>query len=37
MADGKKDDLAYMINKHMSIFLFNVPRGSLQFLSYRNI
>jgi len=34
MATCKRDDLAYMINKHMSIFLFNVPRGGLQFLSY---
>nr|WPR18784.1 MAG: hypothetical protein [Skomarfal virus 49] len=34
MATGKRDDLAFIIDETKRIFLFNVPRGGLQFLSY---
>lgn len=34
MSAGKRDDLAYMVKREKRIFLFNVPRGGLQFLSY---
>lgn len=34
MTTGKRDDLAYIIDETKRIFLFNVPRGGLQFLSY---
>lgn len=31
---GKRDDLAFVIDKSKSIFLLNVPRGGLEFLQY---
>jgi len=34
MSTGKRDDLAYIIDETKRIFLFNVPRGGLQYLSY---
>lgn len=34
MSTGKRDDLAFMVDPEKRIFLFNVPRGGLQFLSY---
>lgn len=32
---GKASDLAYSILIHKSIFLFNVPRGQMEFISYK--
>jgi hypothetical protein len=34
MSTGKRDDLAYIVDETKSIFLFNVPRGGMQYLSY---
>lgn len=31
---AKRDDLAYMLDESKSIFFFNVPRGSIEFLQY---
>ena len=31
---GKRDDLAYVIDETRTIFLFDVPRGQLQYLQY---
>jgi len=31
---GKRDDLAFVIDKSKSIFLINVPRGGMEFLQY---
>lgn len=31
---GKRDDLAHAIDPHKRIFLFNVPRGGMEFLQY---
>lgn len=31
---GKRDDLAYTIDTTKSVFLFNIPRGGMEFLSY---
>lgn len=31
---GKRDDIAYCIDPSCSIFLFNVPRGQMEFLRY---
>lgn len=31
---GKRDDLAYIIDPSKDIFLFNVPRGSMEYLQY---
>ena len=31
---GKKHDLAHMVSETNSVFLFNVPRGQMDFLSY---
>lgn len=31
---GKRDDIAYCIDKSKSIFLINVPRGGMEFLQY---
>lgn len=31
---GKRDDLAFVIDKSKSIFLLNVPRGGMEFLQY---
>lgn len=31
---GKKDDVAYMLDETKNVFLFNVPRGQMEFLSY---
>lgn len=35
MTIGKRDDLAYMIDVTKSVFLMNVPRGGMQYLSYK--
>jgi hypothetical protein len=34
LAPGKRDDLAHAIDVSKSVFLFNVPRGSMEFLQY---
>ena len=31
---AKKEDLAYMLDETKTIFLFNVPRGQMEYLSY---
>jgi len=31
---GKRDDLAFVVDKSKSIFLINVPRGGMEFLQY---
>jgi len=31
---GKRDDIAHSIDKSKSIFLFNVPRGGMEYLQY---
>lgn len=31
---GKRDDMAHMIDSHKRIFLLNVPRGQMEYLSY---
>lgn len=31
---GKRDDIAHAIDESKSIFLFNVPRGGMEFLNY---
>jgi len=31
---GKRDDMAHMIDSHKKIFLINVPRGQMEYLSY---
>lgn len=31
---GKRDDLAYSVDPSKSIFLFNVPRGGMEYLQY---
>lgn len=31
---GKRDDIAHSIDEHCSIFLFNIPRGGMEFLNY---
>lgn len=31
---GKRDDLAYSVDANKSVFLFDVPRGQMQFLQY---
>lgn len=31
---GKRDDLAHAINESCSIFLFNIPRGQMEYLRY---
>lgn len=31
---GKRDDIAHSIDENKSIFLFNVPRGGMEFLNY---
>jgi hypothetical protein len=31
---GKRDDIAYAIEAEKRVFLFNVPRGAMQFLQY---
>lgn len=31
---GKRSDIAYMLDESKSIYLFNVPRGQMEFLSY---
>lgn len=31
---GKRDDIAFVIDKSKSIFLINVPRGAMEFLQY---
>lgn len=31
---GKRDDIAHAIDNNKSIFLFNVPRGGMEFLQY---
>jgi len=31
---GKRDDMAHMVDTHKSIFLLNVPRGQMEYLSY---
>lgn len=34
LGPGKRDDLAYAIREENWIFLFNIPRGSMEFLNY---
>lgn len=34
LGPGKRDDLAHCVEINTSVFLFNVPRGSMQFLNY---
>lgn len=34
LSAGKRDDVAHAIDSSKSIFLFNVPRGGMQFLQY---
>jgi len=34
LAPGKRDDIAHAIDVSKSVFLFNVPRGSMEFLQY---
>lgn len=34
LSSGKRDDLAHAILPHKSIFLFNVARGGMEYLSY---
>lgn len=34
LGTGKRDDIAYSIQESKSIFLFNVPRGGMEFLQY---
>jgi len=34
LGPGKRDDLAHCVEVDTRIFLFNVPRGSMQFLNY---
>lgn len=31
---GKRDDIAHAIDPHKSIFLFNIPRGGMEYLQY---
>lgn len=31
---GKRDDLAHCIDRHKSVFLFDIPRGSMEHLQY---
>lgn len=31
---GKRDDIAHAVDVHKSVFLFNVPRGGMEFLQY---
>lgn len=35
MSIGKKDDLAFAVDITKSIFLFNVPRGGMEYLQYQ--
>lgn len=34
---GKRDDIAHAVDEDKSIFLFNVPRGGMEFLNYTTI
>jgi len=34
LGPGKRDDIAHMIELGKRIFLFNIPRGSMEFLNY---
>lgn len=34
LSSGKRDDLAHAVLPHKSVFLFNVARGGMEFLSY---
>jgi len=34
LSAGRRDDLAHMVSVNSSIFLFNIPRGQMQFLQY---
>jgi len=34
LGPGKRDDLAHCVEINTHVFLFNVPRGSMQFLNY---
>lgn len=31
---GKREDIAYAIDNNKSVFLFNIPRGGMEFLNY---
>lgn len=34
MSVGKRDDLAYSVNVQSDLFVFDIPRGSMEFLQY---
>lgn len=34
LAPGKRDDIAHAIDVSKTVFLFNIPRGSMEFLQY---
>jgi len=35
LSGGKRDDVAHAIDQHKSIFLFNIPRGGMEYLQYQ--
>ena len=34
MSVGKRDDLAYSVNTESAVFVFDIPRGHMQYLQY---
>ena len=34
LGPGKRDDLAHAVDERSRIFLFNVPRGQMEYLNY---
>ena len=34
LSSGKRDDVAHAVDSHKNIFLFNVPRGGMEFFPY---